>query len=122
MRKLTLSTMLAASIAVSGCAAGLGGYGDGGYGGGGGLGGILGGILGGGGGAYADGNIDRRFADAAVNACGQRASQYGRVSIANVRQVSSNTLRVEGRIDDNGGQRGFNCDFRSDGRITAFRT
>jgi hypothetical protein len=79
--------------------------------------------LGGGLGGQGYGNTGPQFQSAAVNACGQQASQYGQVSVTNVQQVSSSTLRVDGRIAVNGGyqQRSFTCGFRNDGRITDFR-
>ena len=46
----------------------------------------------------------------------------GQVRVNSVQQVRSDTLRVNGAVAVNGGwqQRGFYCDFRADGRITAF--
>ena len=60
------------------------------------------------------------FSQAAVNACASVASRYGPVRITNVRQTSSNRMKVYGYA-----QRGFrsdnwDCTFRSDGRITDF--
>jgi len=110
MRK-SFIPILAGALAVSGCAYGaqdpLGG-----------LGGILGGVLGGGnsGGGYNNQDFER----AAVSACGNEASRYGQVSINNVERRSNSTIRVYGSVQTNNGRRNFNCDFRSDGRITDF--
>ena len=60
------------------------------------------------------------FQRAAVNACGNHASQYGQVSIQDIRQQSRDTLRVYGMVGSNYGSRNFGCSFRSDGRITDF--
>ncbi|HET9428875.1 MAG TPA: hypothetical protein VFO69_11000, partial [Allosphingosinicella sp.] len=60
------------------------------------------------------------FQQAAVNACGNYAAQYGQVSVRDVRQQSRDTLRVYGLVGSNYGTRNFECSFRSDGRITDF--
>ena len=112
MRKFLLPAVAAGTLMLGGCATGIGGDP---------LGGILGGILGGGGGGYNDNNLSQ-FERAAVNACGQQASQYGRVSITDVRMASRDTVRVDGRIDSYDRNRDqFTCTFRSDGRIVDFR-
>ena len=113
MRKSFLPVILAGSLALGGCTSVLPAV----------LGSVLQGGLGGGlgGGGYDQGYGGQQFQQAAVNSCGQQASRYGRVSIADVRQVSNSTLRVFGRVDSgNFQQRSFTCDFRSDGRITNF--
>ncbi len=110
MRKILLPSMMAGTLLLGGCAAGLGNP----------IGGILGSVLGGQG---TQDNGSDQFQRAAVNACGQQAAQYGRVSITNVQQRSRDTVRVDGRIETNDGrQRQFTCTFRSDGRIIDFRT
>lgn len=107
MRKIILPTMMAGTLLLGGCAAGLGGD-------------LLGSVLGGGQGTQ--GSASEQFQRAAVDACGRQASQYGRVSITNVQQNSRDTVRVDGRIDTNDrNQRQFTCTFRSDGRIVDFR-
>ncbi len=119
MRKTILSMMLVGAVGVGGCASGYGQNP---------LGSILGSVLGGvgGGGAYPNqsngGYNNQQFQQAAVNACGAQAQQYGRVNINNVQARSSSTLRVYGTVEVNNGyqRRGFECDFRSDGRITDF--
>ncbi|MEO6041599.1 MAG: hypothetical protein ABIP41_06840 [Croceibacterium sp.] len=123
MRKMTVLALLATPFLLAGCTTGYGADP---------LGGLLGSVLGGSGGysnsGYGYGNnsgygntSQNSFQQAAIDACGQQASQYGRVSIGNVQQVSSNTLRVTGGASvNNYQQRGFYCDFRSDGRITNF--
>lgn len=123
MRKFIVTALAASTFALGGCAAGLGGMGgplDP-------VGAILGSVLGGGGygsqGGYGNqGYGNQNFQSAAVNACGQQASQYGRVQINNVQSQSNSTLRVYGTVGVNGGyqQRNFACSFRSDGRITDF--
>lgn len=105
MRKILMSTLLAGTFLLGGCAAGLNP-----------LGGLLGSVLGGGQGVNSE-----QFQRAAVDACGRQASQYGRVSITNVQQRTRDTVRVDGRIDTNNGSRQFTCTFRSDGRIIDFR-
>lgn len=93
---------------------------------------VLGGVLGGGynTSGYGYGNSgygnagygynSGSFQQAAVNACGGQASRYGRVSISDVRQQSSSTLRVRGYVSDGYRNNDFACSFRSDGRITDF--
>lgn len=65
----------------------------------------------------------QQLRNAAANACGQQASQYGLVTISDVQQASRTTLRVHGIIAANGPnqQRSFTCSFRNDGQITDFR-
>lgn len=60
------------------------------------------------------------FQQAAVNACGRTASRYGQVGIRQVRQVSNSTLRVYGVVSNGYNNRNWDCDFRSDGRISDF--
>lgn len=111
MRKLLLPTIMAGTLLLGGCAAGLGNP----------IGGILGSVLGGSQGTQ--GNGSDQFQRAAVNACGQEAARYGRVSITNVQQRTRDTVRVDGRIETNDRrERRFTCTFRSDGRIIDFRT
>jgi hypothetical protein len=65
----------------------------------------------------------QQLRNAAANACGQRAAQYGQVTISDVQQAGNGTLRVYGIIAANGtnAQRAFTCAFRtSDGQITEF--
>lgn len=107
MRKF-IPTLIAGTVLLGGCAAGMGGnpIGD-----------ILGSVLGGNTGGQGSSEFER----AAVNACGQQASQYGRVSITRVEQNSRDTVRVDGRIESNQRRGQFTCTFRSDGRIVDFR-
>ena len=110
MRKLLAPTMLAGALALGGCTTGLDG--------------LLGGILGNDtyGSGYDDRNLSR-FERAAVEACAQEASRYGRVDIRDVRQTERDIVRVTGRIDNRDRQRDeFSCDFRDDGRIVDFET
>lgn len=103
-------TPLAAIVALSlgGCATSpLGGMG-------GPLESVLGSVLG------AGQNDSNSFERAAINACGNYASQYGQVQMRDVRQQSRDTLRVYGIVGTNYGARNFECSFRSDGRITDF--
>ena len=117
MRKITIASVLASTLLLGGCAqTGLEGLG------GNPMAGILGSVLGGGLGTQNVNNSNDDFARAAVNACGQQASQYGQVSISDVDQTSRSSVRVDGRIAQNNyQQRSFTCSFRSDGRITDFR-
>lgn len=128
MRKLLIPTLVAGSLALSGCMSGLGGLG--GYGYNDPIAGVLGSVLGGigtqgyGSRGYDYGSSSRVSADfqnAAINACGRQASQYGQVSVSDVRQQSGDTLRVDGRVATNFDQRSWACSFRADGRITDFR-
>ncbi|WP_126173150.1 hypothetical protein [Altericroceibacterium xinjiangense] len=119
MRKIVLPTVVAGTLLLGGCASGMGGDP---------LGAILGSVLGGSGlggsvlGGASNQTSGNEFERAAVNACGQQASQYGRVSIANVQQ-SRDSVRVDGRIAGNDRyERQFTCTFRSDGQIVDFRT
>ncbi len=108
MKKSVLSVALLGSLSLVGCTA----YGD-----------PLGSILGSG---YNSGNYYGQggpsFQEAAVETCAYQAQRYGQVRVNSVQQVRSDTLRVHGAVGVNGGwqQRGFYCDFRADGRITAF--
>jgi hypothetical protein len=62
------------------------------------------------------------FERAAFNACGQRATRYGRVAIDGVDQVTRDSVRVVGRTDSRDRRRDeFTCTFRSDGRVIDFR-
>ena len=113
MKKSVLSVALLGSLSLVGCAA----YGNDPFGS------ALGSVLGSG---YNNGNYYGQggpsFQEAAVETCANQAQRYGRVSVTNVQQVRNDTLRVNGAVAVNGGwqQRGFYCDFRADGRITAF--
>ncbi len=60
------------------------------------------------------------FSQAAVNACAGTASRYGRVSIRQVRQISSSAVKVWGYASNGYRNEGWDCTFRSDGRITDF--
>jgi hypothetical protein len=104
--------LIVSTLALSACASPLGGMG----GMGGPLEAVLGSVLGGGNQGYGSSN----FQQAAINACGNEASRYGQVSIQDVRQQSSSSLRVYGVVGSNYGSRDFQCTFRSDGRITDF--
>ena len=65
----------------------------------------------------------------AVEACGARASRYGRVRVDHVSPYKSRSWRVTGTADPGAGYRygrrevrGFTCTVREDGRITKFKT
>ena len=110
MRKPTTLILAAGALSLGGCMSSpLGGMG-------GPLEAVLGQVLGGGNQNQGGSN----FQQAAINACGNHASQYGQVSVRDVRQQSRDTLRVYGVVGSNYGNRGFECSFRSDGRITDF--
>ncbi len=69
---------------------------------------------------YGSGYNSQAFAQAAVNACARTASRYGQVQVRQVAQVGSSTLRVYGYASNGYSARNWDCDFRSDGRITDF--
>jgi hypothetical protein len=102
--------LIVTSLGLAGCATSP-------YGMGGPLEAVLGSVLGG---SSNQGYGSGDFQQAAINACGREASRYGQVSIRDVRQQSSSTLRVYGVVGSNYGGRDFECSFRSDGRITDF--
>ena len=111
MRKSTSALIGAGALALGGCMSGpLGGGGMGGP-----LEAVLGQVLGG-----SQNNNGSNFQQAAIDACGNHAAQYGQVSIQDVRQQSSSTMRVIGMVGSNYGSRNFQCSFRNDGRITDF--
>lgn len=68
--------------------------------------------------AYGYGNSG--FSQAAVSACANYASRYGRVSVSQVRQTSSDKVHVYGYANNGYQARDFDCSFRSDGRISDF--
>lgn len=117
MKKSVLSIALLGSLTLVGCTA----YGNDP------LGSVLGSVLNRGnsndpygGGYYGQGG--QSFQEAAVESCANQAQRYGQVRVTNVQQVRNDTLRVNGAVAMNNSwqQRGFYCDFRTDGRITAF--
>ena len=113
MRKTLISALAVSTLALGGCATGYGYNNDP-------LGGIFGGILGGGGDRYDDRNVDD-FERAAIQACGDQASRYGRVQITDVRRDGRDIVVVRGRLDVRDRSRDeFACAFRSDGRIVDF--
>ena len=69
---------------------------------------------------YGYGYNSQQLSQAAVNACATTASRYGQVSVRQVAQVSGSTLRVYGQAHNGYSVRNWDCDFRSDGRITDF--
>ena len=60
------------------------------------------------------------FSQAAAQACGSYASRYGQVSIRNVQQLDSNHVKVFGYVNQGYRNEGWDCTFRSDGRVTDF--
>lgn len=101
MRKTLIPAALGATMMLGGCASVLND-------------GLLGDLF---------GNNDygeTRFERAAVQACGNEASRYGRAEIRSVDQVSRDIVRVRGDIRRDGRTSRFECDFRSDGRIVDF--
>ncbi|WP_206675180.1 hypothetical protein [Alteripontixanthobacter muriae] len=108
MKNGILPVLVAGTMLLGGCAAGVGGSP---------LGGIFGSVLG--------GNVrndNDRFERAAADACGREAARYGRVAISDVRQTSRDIVRVDGRVlTRDRYERRFSCIFRSDGRIVDFR-
>lgn len=113
MRKTMVTTAVAGTLMLGGCAS-LGGLG----GGSGGFGSILGSVLGGG--QSGQSNLNE-FERAAANACGEEAQRYGRVSLSSAEQVNRDNVQVRGRIvTNNRREQQFVCTFRSDGRIADF--
>ena len=112
MKKSVLSIALLGSLTLVGCTA----YGNDPFGS------VLGSVLNPnrGNGYYGQGGPS--FQEAAVEGCAYQAQRYGQVRVSNVQQVRNDTLRVSGAVALNNSwqQRGFYCDFRADGRITAF--
>jgi hypothetical protein len=60
------------------------------------------------------------FSQAAAQACAQYASRYGQVSVRNVQQLDSNHLKVFGYVNQGYRNEGWDCTFRSDGRVVDF--
>ena len=60
------------------------------------------------------------FGQAAVSACANYASRYGRVQVSQVRQTSSTKVHVYGYASNGYSGRQFDCSFSSSGRITDF--
>lgn len=65
-------------------------------------------------------NYATGFSQAAANACANYASRYGRVSIRNVQQLDANHAKVFGYVNQGYRNEGWDCTYRSDGRITDF--
>ena len=110
MRKSHSAIIAAGALALGGCMTSPLGGGMGGP-----IEAVLGQVLGG-----SQNSNGSNFQQAAINACGNHASQYGQVSIRDVRQQSNDTLRVYGVVGSNYDSRNFECSFRTDGRITDF--
>ena len=60
------------------------------------------------------------MSQAAAQACGSYAARYGSVSIRNVQQLDANHVKVFGYVNQGYRNEGWDCTFRSDGRITDF--
>ena len=60
------------------------------------------------------------FSQAAASACANYASRYGAVSVRNVQQIDSNHLKVFGYVSRGYASEGWDCTFRSDGRVVDF--
>lgn len=60
------------------------------------------------------------FSQAAAQACANYASRYGRVSIRNVQQLDGNHVKVFGYASNGYRNEGWDCTFRSDGRVVDF--
>lgn len=60
------------------------------------------------------------FSQAAAQACANYASRYGRVSIRNVQQLDGNHMKVFGYASNGYRNEGWDCTFRSDGRVVDF--
>ena len=119
MRKLMF--LAAAALPLAACATSPYGYNNSNPYGSSGVLGALGGVLGASSGYNSGyGYNSSSFQQAAVNSCARTAARYGQVSVTQVRQVSRSTLRVYGQVRTNYRARNWDCDFRSDGRITDF--
>ncbi len=106
----SLPLLAALALPLAACATSPYGYGSSRYG----YNPILGsvGMLGG---AYGGG-----FSQAAASACANYASRYGRVSVHNVVRLDSNHVKVGGSASSGYRSEGWDCTYRSDGRITDF--
>jgi hypothetical protein len=60
------------------------------------------------------------FSQAAAQACANYASRYGQVSVRNVQQLDGSHVKVFGYVNQGYRNEGWDCTFRSDGRITDF--
>jgi hypothetical protein len=67
------------------------------------------------------GTIGQDFEAAAAEACSARGSRYGRVTVTGVQRVGEDLVRVGGTVQEPARQRGFTCDFGSNGKIAEFR-
>ena len=108
MKKSLIAATLAGTVLLGGCAS----YGNGG---------LLGGLLGGGNNYGYNARGD--FEQAAVRACGDEASRFGRASVERVDQQNRDYVYVYGRIETRDYSRDeFTCVFREDGSIVDFQT
>jgi hypothetical protein len=71
-------------------------------------------------GYYGNGYGGSGFTQAAANACANYAARYGAVSVRNVQMLDSSHAKVFGYVSSGYRQEGWDCTFRSDGRITDF--
>ena len=60
------------------------------------------------------------MSQAAAQACGSYAARYGQVSIRNVQQLDGNHVKVFGYVNQGYRNEGWDCTFRSDGRVVDF--
>ena len=60
------------------------------------------------------------MSQAAASTCANYASRYGRVSVNNVRQLDANLVKVGGYVSRGYRNEGWDCTFRSDGRVVDF--
>jgi hypothetical protein len=112
MRKF-LPLLAAAALPLAACAMSPYGYGSTGYGSYGTYNPVYGSI-----GALGYGS---NFRQAAATSCANHAARYGRVSVRNVQALDSSHVKVFGYVSRNGYRsEGWDCTFRSDGRITDF--
>lgn len=107
--RMSLPLLAALALPLAACAMSPYGYGNTGYGPYGvGTYGMLGGAYG------------SNLSQAAASACANHASRFGRVSVRNVRQLDRNHVKVFGYANSGYRTEGWDCTFRSDGRITDF--
>ena len=60
------------------------------------------------------------FSQAAAQACARYASRYGQVSVRNVQPLDANHVKVFGYASNGFRNEGWDCTFRSDGRVVDF--
>ena len=106
--RLSLPLIAACALPLAACAASPYGYGYGSD--------PVYGNIGALGGAYGFSGMNQ----AGANACANYASRYGRSSVSRVQQLDANHIKVFGYTSRGLRNEGWDCTYRSDGRITDF--